>query len=96
MPFTDVQFHPNGSAIGAASTEGSIKIYDLKTGFLQQCYDAHEGQVNKARFHPNGKFMLTASKDSTMKVLVIHIFVDFNFPSFLHLNCISGVGFVRR
>ena len=66
--FLDVEFHPHGLVIGASSTEGTVKIFDLKTGFLQQCYDAHEGSVNKARFHPNGKFMITASEDGSMKV----------------------------
>ena len=55
-------------SIGASNTKGCIKIFDLKSGFLQQCYDAHQGSVHKLRFHPNGKFILTASQDSTMKV----------------------------
>lgn len=40
----------------------------MKKECLQQCYDAHESAVNKARFHPNGKFLISASADSTMKV----------------------------
>lgn len=65
----DVEFHPSGGAIGAATAGGCIKIYDLRTGELRQHYSAHKGPVNKAKFHPNGNFMLTGSDDSTMKVI---------------------------
>lgn len=76
-PCLDVEFHPKASAIGAASTDGCVKIYDIKSGSLQQCYTFHTGPVNKARFHPNGKFMLTASHDSTLKVCVILKIIHF-------------------
>lgn len=67
-PALDVEFHPSGVAIGSANAGGSIKIYDLRTGSLNQHYAAHSAAVNKVKFHPNGDFMLTASEDSTMKV----------------------------
>ena len=64
----DVEFHPSGGAIGAANTEGCVKLYDLRTASLHQHYSIHSGIVYKAKFHPNGNFMITASEDSTMKV----------------------------
>lgn len=68
-PALDVEFHPSGAAIGSGNTGGCMKLYDLRTGQLQQHYAAHSGPVNKATFHPNGNFILTASQDSTMKVV---------------------------
>lgn len=67
-PAIDVDFHPIGAAIGTGNSGGSVKIYDLRTGLMNQHYHAHTGSVNKAKFHPNGNFMLTASEDGTMKV----------------------------
>lgn len=67
-----VEFHPSGGAIGTGNADGSVKIYELRTGSLHQYYAAHIDAVNKISFHPNGNFMLTASEDSTMKVILSH------------------------
>lgn len=69
--WVDVEFHPTGSAIAAASTDGSVKIFNLKTNNLLQDYNLSDKAITKAKFHPNGDFMLTASKDGTMKVCIL-------------------------
>lgn len=64
----NVAFHPSGMYIGAAMINGAMKLYDLRTHNLLQCYKGHTGTVHKIAFHPCQNYVLTASQDSTMKV----------------------------
>jgi centriolar protein POC1 len=65
---TQVAFHPNGTAIASASTDKSIKVWDIRTNKLLQHYKAHTDVVNSICFHPNGKFLLSTSNEGPVKI----------------------------
>lgn len=41
-----VRFHPDGTCVASASSDRSIKIFDLRSNRLLQHYDAHQESVN--------------------------------------------------
>ena len=63
-----LRFHPDGTCIASASSDKTIKIWDIRSQRLIQHYDAHTDAVNSVAFHPNGRFLVSASNDSTLKV----------------------------
>ena len=40
--------------MGVATSDGKVKVYDVRMMNLQQLYSAHEGPMSQAAFHPNG------------------------------------------
>lgn len=54
--------------MATGGTDGSIKLWDLRSSRLIQYYDAHGGAVSDLSFHPSGNFLLSASLDTSLKV----------------------------
>ena len=80
---TSVAFHPAGTIIASASTDRSIKLFDIRTHKLIQHYsDAHgsgaashasgeagAGGVNSISFGgPNGEWLISTGMDGVVKV----------------------------
>jgi centriolar protein POC1 len=79
---TSVAFHPSGTIIASASTDKSIKLFDIRTHKLIQHYsDAHGssqpsssgdstlGGVNSIAFGgPNGEWLISTGMDGVVKV----------------------------
>jgi len=69
----DVQYscsmiHPDGLILGVGTTEGKLKIWDLKTQKLAQTLEGHEGSVTSLCFSENGYHVVSSS--SSGEVLV--------------------------
>jgi WD40 repeat protein len=61
-------FSPDGQAIAAACGDGTVKVWDSKTGKVVQRLDAHPGAVFSVAFHPEGKHLASAGADQQVKV----------------------------
>ena len=54
--------------MATGSSDGSIKLWDLRSNRLIQYYEAHQGAVTDLSFHPSGNFLLSSSMDTSLKV----------------------------
>lgn len=82
---SSVAFHPSGSVIASASTDRSIKLFDIRMHKLMQHYnDAHAvspsvldsavtaGGVNSIAFGgQNGEWLISTGMDGVVKVFYL-------------------------
>ena len=67
-PINDVAFSPDGKTIASASSDGTIKIWDVQQARLMHTLEGHEGPVNAVAFSPDGERLASASRDKTIKI----------------------------
>jgi WD40 repeat protein len=65
---TSVAVSPDGFWMASASTDRSVKIWDLETGQCQATLEGHSASVNSVGITPDGKRILSASLDFTVRV----------------------------
>jgi eukaryotic-like serine/threonine-protein kinase len=65
-----VSFSPDGERFASAGGDGTIKIWNSRTGDVLQSFQAHTDWVVSVAFHPDGKHLASRStaKDPTVKV----------------------------
>ncbi|KAF9159608.1 hypothetical protein DFQ26_006368 [Actinomortierella ambigua] len=68
-PVVDLDFHPNGLVLAAAS-DTAVKLYDLSKPNVKRSFrylqDTHT--INAVSFHPSGDFLLVATEAETIKI----------------------------
>lgn len=64
-----MEFHPTGTCIGVALSNGVVKIYETRMKKVLQLYEIHNGPVRCLSFHPSGNYLISGSDDGTLKVL---------------------------
>ncbi|HEX8990846.1 MAG TPA: AAA family ATPase, partial [Anaerolineales bacterium] len=67
-PVMCVAYGPDGTMIASGNWDGSVTLWDAKTGKQAQAISAHEGPVYSLAFSPDGKRLATASPDGLAKV----------------------------
>lgn len=88
-----VSFHPNGTSLASASSDQTIKVWDLRTNRLLQHYPAHAAAVTCFSFHPSGDYLLSGAADNTLKV--INFIVEYIYL-FIYLSIVSIVDMGRK
>jgi WD40 repeat protein/serine/threonine protein kinase len=64
-----LMFSPDGERLASAGADGTVKIWNSKTGTLIQTLDAHNGFVSSVAFHPDGKHLASVGgADRQVKV----------------------------
>lgn len=61
-------FAPDGKAALVSPGDGSIRIWDVKTGKELRRMSGHAGIIRSAAFHPLGKLLATAGADGTIRL----------------------------
>jgi WD40 repeat protein len=59
---------PDGEQVISGSQDGTLKIWNLKTGILVDTIAAHNGSVNAVSIIPDGSHIISGSYDNTLKV----------------------------
>jgi WD40 repeat protein/TPR repeat protein len=59
---------PDDSQVLTASTDGTARLWDARSGALQAVLSGHTGAVGTAVHSPDGAHILTASKDKTARI----------------------------
>jgi WD40 repeat protein len=63
-----IALSPNGGKIASGSQDGTVKIWDTKTGQELHSIRAHENNVRSVAFSPDGQCFASASWDGTVKL----------------------------
>src|SRR5262249_48172074 len=66
---TSVAFGPDGGRLASASWDGTVKVWDARTGQeIRTLRGGHSGPIRGVAFGPDGGRLATASVDGTVKV----------------------------
>ena len=71
-PVTRVDYHPFGAFFASTSTDGNVKIWDLRKKTCLQTYKYQEGKesgrpaVNFVKFSPDGRMVASGNADGTV------------------------------
>ncbi|MEH2129769.1 MAG: ribosome assembly protein 4 [Nostoc sp.] len=63
-----VAYSPNGQQLASASSDNTIKIWDVSSGKLLKSLSGHSSPVNLVAYSPNGRQLASASSDKTIKI----------------------------
>src|SRR5262249_3271664 len=67
-PVECVRFSPDGKVLASASTDGTIKIWEIPTGKELRTLTANSEWVESVAFHPDGQMLASGSWDRTVKL----------------------------
>ncbi len=63
-----IAFSPDGQLLAAANEDGTVGLFDLKTGKDRPVLRGHKHKVRSVAFHPLGTRLASVSNDLTVKV----------------------------
>jgi WD40 repeat protein/transcriptional regulator with XRE-family HTH domain len=63
-----IAFSPDGRFVATASTDTTIRLWDLANGETTRIFSGHSDDVGGVTFSPDGKYIATASFDRTARV----------------------------
>ncbi len=63
-----ITFSPDGNKVATSSADGSVRLWDVKTGKALRVLIGHKNTVFGVRFLANGTDLITASQDRTLRL----------------------------
>ncbi len=65
---TSVAFSSDGNTLASGSSDGTIRLWDLRTGELKRTLTGHDRIMASIAFSPDGKWLANGSRGGTIKL----------------------------
>ena len=65
---TALAIHPNGYILASGTQEGTLQLWNLRTGELLTEIEAHANTINTLTFTPDGRTLVSGSRDRSIKL----------------------------
>lgn len=65
---TDVAISPDNTRVVSAARDGTVLVWDVASGTVQQRLTGHDDRVTALDFSPDGQMIVTASMDTTARI----------------------------
>jgi WD40 repeat protein len=65
---TCIAFSPDNQLLAAGFDDGTIRVWQIEQGVLQQTLFSHTRAVNDLAFSPDGRWLVSASADQTLRL----------------------------
>lgn len=63
-----IAFSPDGLSVLSGSTDGSLRLWDARTGKEVRTLTGHEDKVGAVAFSPDGRMIVSGSHDETLRL----------------------------
>jgi dynein assembly factor with WDR repeat domains 1 len=63
-----VVFNSKGDTIMTASSDCTVRLWDVDTGSCKQVLEGHKEEIFSCAFNYDGSIIITASKDNTCRI----------------------------
>jgi WD40 repeat protein len=63
-----LSFHPNGGVLASAGADGTVRLWDVKSGAAIRSMTGHTGDVRAVAYSPDGITLASAGRDGTVRV----------------------------
>jgi WD40 repeat protein len=87
-----VVFSPDSNMIASASLDGTIKLWDTRSGMALLTLYGHMSAVNAVTFSLDSKLLASGSKDGTVKLWDVNLGTELKTPNY-HVNSVIGMTF---
>jgi WD40 repeat protein len=67
-PVFAVAFRPDGERMASASSDHTIKVWDVYNGRIIQTYDGHQAKVLALAYRADGRQLASAGQDGTIRL----------------------------
>ncbi|OLP20206.1 hypothetical protein BST81_01885 [Leptolyngbya sp. 'hensonii'] len=90
-----IAISPDGKRLASASSDKTIRLWDLETSTFLHSLTDHIGAVHAVLIHPNRQILLSGSSDKTIRLWhlekgkLLHTFVD-------HINWVNALALETR
>ena len=63
-----VAISPDEKKVISGSDDGTVRLWDVKTGKQVMCLEGHTGGVRAVAYSPDGKRVVSGSDDTTVRI----------------------------
>ncbi|MBI2947187.1 MAG: protein kinase, partial [Verrucomicrobia bacterium] len=67
-PVTDADFSPDGRLLVTSGQDGTLKLWEARTGEVIFSRQVHTSAIHSVRFSPDGRKVATGSQDKTVRI----------------------------